>query len=508
MGDSLTGRTVTAAKWTYLSTFITAGLQVVVTAVLARLVAPEAFGLIAMSTLVLRFGQYFAQMGVGQAIVQRAELSDDHASAGFWSSVVIGGIFTAVAWALAPLAAKAFGSAELVPVLRWMSLTFIISGTSTTSFALLRRGMRFKAIALTDVAAYVLGYGGALGLAFSGAGVWALVFAGLGQATVSSILYNVLARPILVPVGRWQPYRELLGFGTAVSFISFLEFLNSNLDTMVVGRVAGPAQLGYYTRALSLTGLPMQYMSTSLSRVLLPSFSRVQDDPGRISRGYLTVIIVFAGLGLPVALGMSGASREIVGVLLGEQWAASVPVMRVVAVASVAAMLSHFGGILMEATARLRQKVALRLGQLTLLGVLLFALGRFGLVGYATAFAASEGLHLIAQTAVLIRVLSINPKALVRAYAPGATGGLAAGLLLYAESAVGQAVGVSPGAVLVAQVLSGACVLVATSLLVGEGSLYLAVRERMPGNPPASLRGVVGYADRVVGLAAVPEETC
>lgn len=502
MSGSLTSRTLNAAKWTYLSTFITAALQILVTAVLARLVAPEAFGLIAMSTLVLRFGQYFAQMGVGQAIVQRPELEPDHASAGFWSSLVIGVLFTSVAWLLSPLASRAFGDQALIPVLRWMSLSFVISGTSTTSFALLRRAMRFRAIAVTEIVAYVIGYGGALALAAGGAGVWALVFAGLCQTAVASLLYNVLARPRLVPVVRWQPYRELLGFGTAVSVISFLEFLNSNLDTMVVGRLAGAANLGYYTRALSLTGLPMQYMSTSLSKVLLPSFSRAQDDAGRLSRAYLTVITVFAGIGLPVGLGMSGAAREIVAVLLGPKWLASVPVMRIVAIASVAAMLSHFGGVLLEATARLKQKMLLRVGQLALFGAMLFALRRLGLVGFASAFAISEATQLVAQTVVIHRALPLSAGVLLRAYRPGLLGGVLAAALLYGESVAAAAVGAPAGIVLVAQVLTGALVLCGTAISVDRGSLYREIRGRMAGAPPLRVRLIVERLDRLTGWTA------
>lgn len=505
MSGSLTSRTLIAAKWTYLSTFITAGLQIVVTAVLARLLAPEAFGLVAMATLVLRFGQYFAQMGVGQAIVQRAELGDDHASAGFWSSVIIGALFTTLAWALAPLASQAFGNAELVSVLRWMSLSFLITGTSTTSFALLRRAMRFKAVAVVEVSAYVAGYGGALVLAATGAGVWALVFAGLCQTAVASVLYNLVARPILVPVGRWQPYRELLGFGTTVSFISFLEFVNSNLDTMVVGRFAGAANLGYYTRALSLTGLPMQYMSTSLSKVLLPSFSRAQDDSARVARAYLSVITVFAGIGLPVGLGMSGAAREIVAVLLGPQWGASVPVMRIVAVASVAAMLSHFGGIMLEATARLKEKLTLRLSQLALFGVALLLLGRFGLVGFAAAFAVSEAAQLVAQTVVISRALSVSARSLMRAYGPGLAGGVLAAVLLYGESLAGAAMSAPAGIVLIMQVLTGALVLCCSALYVNHGRLYREIRSRISSTPPLRVRSIVKRLDGLTGWSAGTE---
>lgn len=504
MTDDLTSKTLGSVKWTYLSTVVTGGLQIVVTAVLARLVAPSAFGLVAMATLVLRFGQYFAQMGVGQAVVQRADLTKRHEAAGFWASLVVGGLFAALAWAGAPAAAAAFKNAELTSVLRWMGLTFFVTGTSTVSFGLMRRAMRFKAIAITEIIAYVVGYGGAVVLALSGAGVWALVFAGLCQTAVSSVAYNFLAPVPFAPVAEWRTYRELLGFGTAVSVISFLEFMNSNLDTISVGRFAGSTSLGFYNRALSLTGLPMQYLSTSLSRVLLPSFSTIQKELERAGRAYIDLITMFAGVGLPIALGMSGAAREIVGVMLGPKWAASVPVMRIVAVASVAAMLSHFGGVLMEATAHLREKMALRAGQLVLFASLLLALGRFGLPGYATAFAISESTHLTAQTLVLLRIVSVRLRALLAAYLPGAAGGVVAAVLLYGESLAGRAASAPLGVMLVVQILTGSVVVLCAALWVRQGHLYKVARRRL-GRPGPKVERLLRWSDRVVGLVPPAE---
>src|SRR5665647_3263349 len=291
-------------KWTYLSTVVSFVMQLVLTAILARLLAPAAFGLIAMAWLVLRFGQYFAQMGIGQAIVQRQEISRAHIAAGFWSSVAVGAVFSLAVWVAAPLASVLFESPQLVPVLRAMGLTFALSGTSAAAGALLRRQMRFRGMAIADMAAYAAGYGVVgVTLALSGWGVWSLVAASLGQAAVVTVAYNALARPSVVPVLNWRPYRDLLGFGSLVSVISFLEFVNANLDTLAVGRIAGPTSLGYYSRALSLTGLPLVYMGTSLSRVLFPSFSKIQAETARLGRAYLSVITVFAGVGLPIALG-------------------------------------------------------------------------------------------------------------------------------------------------------------------------------------------------------------
>lgn len=491
----LTARTLRGAKWSYLATFINAGLQVVVTAILARLLAPSAFGLVAMAGLVLRFGQYFAQMGVGQAIVQRRELTPEHISAGLWASVTLGAAFSVLAWVTAPLAGVVFRSAALVPVLRIMGLTFFISGTATAANAILRRQMRFRAIAVSDIAAYVVGYAGVgVFMALSGLGVWSLVAAAFSQALISSVAYNILARPRAILAWSWRPYREILGFGSTVSIISFLEFLSANLDTIAVGRLAGPTRLGYYSRATSLTSLPMYYMSTSLSSVLFPSFSRVQADRDRLRRAYLSLMTAFAGIGLPIALGMSGAAREIVMVLLGPHWGPSIPVMRIVAVASAAAMLSHFGGVMLEATAQLRDKLIIRSGQLVVFAALLLGLSRFGLVGYAFAFATSEVLLHVVLAARVGALFHVAPGENVGAYVPGLLCGTCVWVVLYSESLLGTRFAVPSGATLVAQIASGALLLGFVGLRVGEGRVFRAMHERM-GVP--SREGFVGAVVRI-----------
>jgi lipopolysaccharide exporter len=495
---NLTKRTLRAAKWTYLSTIINAGLQVFITATLARLLVPEAFGLVAMGTLVLRFGQYFAQMGVGQAIVQRSSLETEHIRAGFWVSVLIGAAFSLGAWLGSPLAAIVFGSDELTTVLRAMGLTFFITGLSTTAFGMLRRQMRFRAIALAEMASYAVGYAGVgIALALLGHGVWSLVFASLCQSGLVTVLYNLLARPKIAPVTEWRPYRELLGFGSSVSVISFLEFLNSNLDTMVVGRFAGANFLGIYNRALSLTGLPMQYMSTSLSRVLLPSLSRVQTETKRLGTAYLRIITVFAGLGIPIALGMAGAAREIVVVVLGHQWSEAIPVMRIVAVASVAAMLSHFGGVVLEATAQLKDKFLMRIGQLVVFLAALLTLGRLGLVGYALAFAVSEvSLHSV-QAVRMSRLYDMRGSEQFSAYWPGLIGGIGTFAVLLLESWAGAALNSPPFLVLVLQFLSGLFILTLTILRAGHGRVFAVVERSLRESiQQQTVLRVLGWAGR------------
>lgn len=498
MNDGLGERTVQSAKWTYAAAFFSASMQVVVTAVLARLLNAADFGVVALAMLVMRFGQYFARMGIGQAIVQRKELTEKHLAAAFWLSVGVGGAFALLAVLCAPLAANAFNTPALQDVLPWMSLSFLIAGVSATSFGLLQRKMEFKAISLVESLAYLVGYGGAIALALAGAGVWSLVFASLSQAFVGSVAYNFLAKPVFRPTLRAKAYRDLLGFGSGISVISFMEFLGSNLDTMVVARLAGPTVLGFYTRALSLSTLPMHYMSSALSRVLLPSFSRMQTDIRRTGRAYLEVVTLFASVGMPMAAGMAGAAPEIVGVLLGPGWEPSVTVLRIVPLAAVAAMLAHFGGVLFDATAQLRVKFWLRLGQILFLVAMLYALSALGLIGFALAFALSELIHLIAQTIVLRRALRLTWRDVIGAYLPSAASSIAIGLTVFGLSSFADYLNLSPVVALLTEVAVAGALLLVSIVLLGRGRVWRMIRLRLGSVPIGVVERILRSFDRFV----------
>jgi lipopolysaccharide exporter len=248
---------------------------------------------------------------------------------------------------------------------------------------------------------------------------------------------------------------------------------------MLVGRLRGATPLGFYTRALNLTSLPMYYMSTSLSRVIYPSMSRVQADQARMRGAYLSVLTFFAGFGLPIVLGMSGAAREIITVLYGGKWADSIPVMRVVAIAAGLAMLSHFGGIVLEACARLKEKLMMRLGQLVLFGAALFAFARFGLVGFAVAFVLSETVFHAAVAWRVAVLAGISARRLGQAYWPGGVGGIVLCACAYGESLLGTWVAMPVLGVLAVQIVTGVVVMALVILRLGHGRLFSVLDERV-----------------------------
>lgn len=428
----LTSRTVSGLQWTYLRTIVASLLQIVVSAILARLLTPAAFGLLALGTLALRFVDYFARGGVTQAVVQKADLDDEDIRAAFVSGLGLATFFVLVAWVAAPLAAAVFTEPDLTGVLRWLSLNLLFFGAGATAEGLLRREMKFRTIATIEVTSYVVGYAGVgLILAARGFGVTALIAATLTQTAFETIVMYAVTRHPLRPGRRLAPYRAVLGFGSRVSVISFLEFLGDELDTMVVGRFAGTSPVGIYNRAFYLVRLPIYHLTTGLSSVLFPAFSSIQDDVARLRRGYLTSVRLTAAIIFPLTAGVTVAAREVILVLLGDQWIEAASLIPWLGLASAISMITHFSGVTAEARAALNAKLAITTAKVVMLLVLLALAVGGPLWRYGAALAAASVFEHVAYLWLMSRELDTGPWPLVWAYVPA----------LAAAALVGGAIG-------------------------------------------------------------------
>jgi lipopolysaccharide exporter len=413
----LSQRTLAGLQWTYLATAVGAVLQFGMTAVLARLLPPAAFGLVALAGLFLRFMDYFAKAGITQALVQKPDLSKIDIRAGFTLSAGLGTIFAALAIVASPLAASIGREPQLAPILQLLSLGLVANGLGAPSVALLRRRLQFKPLAIIDVASYTLGYVFVgLILAVAGAGVYALVAATLTQTLSKSLGAYAVVRHSIVPTFNGTSHRSILRFGARVSMVSFLEFLQSNLDTLAVGRWAGATQLGLYNRANLLADLPAYHLSTGLSRVLLPSFSAIQTDHRRLRDAYISAVSVTSAIILPLNAGMAVAANEIVLVVLGPNWIGSTHVLPWLLLASSIALTGHFAGIAAEAQAALNAKLIVAgLATAVLALLLLLARGQ-PLPAYGAALAATAAVSHFGYVTILKYTLRTTFAFLFRPY--------------------------------------------------------------------------------------------
>jgi O-antigen/teichoic acid export membrane protein len=488
--QNLASTAVRGVQWTTAATVLTAVMQIGYTAVMARLLDPAAFGLVAMAGVVLRFGSYFAEMGLGHALVQRTDIDAEDVRATFTASLGLGLAVAGLAWLAAPLAVFFLKNAAVVPLVRVQALGFILVGLGATATSLLRREMRFEAIAKIEVAAYVLGYGGVgITLATLGAGVWSLVVASLAQQFFAAALNYAVARHSLRFIFNREPYAKLLGYGSRVSVVGFLEFINGNLDTLLIGRLLGSVLLGIYNRAYMLLYLPMYFLTNSLARVAFPAFSKIQNDLPRVRALYLTSSTLVATIVLPVCAGVAVAAPELVQVLLGPRWAASVPILRVLCLSIPLSMTTLFAGVVADARANLHQKIVLNLEFMALLGSLFWLLKGYGLAGIAGAIGTGEVVRTFLYMRITHRDIHIPYSRLFAIYKPGLLNAAAVGLGLLAVAMVIRPLGLPPLVALLAQMAAGALVL---------GTVILRW-------PSAELRPMLQTAlGKLRGLSALP----
>lgn len=423
----LAATSVRGSGWLLLSTMITSALQLVSAAVLGRLLTPADFGVVAAAGLLIRVVYYFSQFGLGSALVQRPELSDDDVRAAAWLAVVIGAVATLGGVLAAPLLAALLHQPGSVRIAQFLSLSFLLTGIATTPLALLRRRLRFRAVAVLDVASYAIGYL-LFGLAavLAGAGVWSLVVAALGQAAVQALGCLLLApHPISL-----RPSRRALGpmarFGGQVSFVGLLEFWSLQLDSLGVARGRPAADLGQYTRG-TLLAYPVVQASLVTTRVLASAFARV-GDAGRLRQAYGDALALTATGSLTAAAVLAAGHDVLVRGLLGSQWAAAGAILPWLAGASALQALSQLPAVLCEARGVLRPKIWIQVAVLTVFAASVATAVHAGaqLWVYAACWLGSELVRQILYTALLTRRFAVRTSTVARVLGQAAVPALAA----------------------------------------------------------------------------------
>jgi len=316
----LKGRSVRGGAVTMAAQGARFFLQMGSTVVLARLLTPQDYGLIAMVTAVTGFVAMFKDMGLSMATVQRAEINHGQISTLFWINVLLSLCVMLVTAALAPAIAWFYGEPQLVWVTLALAGAFIFGGLTVQHQALLRRQMRFASLALIQIVSMLAGIITAIIAAFYGAGYWALVLMQLATAIASAIAVWAVCdwRPGL-PVRR-SGVRTMLAFGGNLTGFNLINYFVRNIDKVLIGKLLSSGTLGIYSKANNLLLLPLSQIKGPLSAVAIPVLSRLQDDPERYRRYYLKAIHFIAFITVPSVTFMIVMSKEVIQIVLGSQW--------------------------------------------------------------------------------------------------------------------------------------------------------------------------------------------
>lgn len=455
---------ISGAKWTGGATAITLVLQFVQIAVLARLLRPEDFGLVALAAVAVGFAQIYVDSGLSSAIVQRQDATREQLSSLYWLNVGAGVLVFCVLLLAAPLVAGFYDEPRLAGLIGWAAAAFLVLPWGQQFGMLLQKGLRFRALAGIDVLASATGVAVAIALAVLGYGVYSLVWGQLaGGAARTLALLNIGLR-------EWRPQLRFrsgdlagyLRFGSYQMGERTVNFLGANLDKLLIGFLVGPHGLGLYSMAYQLAMKPLRMFNPIVTRVTFPLFARVQDDDERLRSGYLEMIRVIALVLFPVYAGLIVLAQPLTLVLLGEDWLPMVPVFQTLGVLGVFYSLGNPIGTLLLAKGRVEIGFFLNLWSIALYASGIWFGRHWGVEGIAAGLLTAFVVGLF-PVGFWIRwlLVKMTPIRYLSAFAPMLLAALAAGAAVHLARAAGPA---GPAAQLAAFAVLGAALYLAIIL--------------------------------------------
>jgi PST family polysaccharide transporter len=317
-------------------TFVTQGANVVIqltsTLVLARLLKPTDYGIIAMVTAVTGFAGLFRDLGLSASIIQRDKLTEEQLSTIYWINVGLGALLTVVVASMSPLVGWFYGRPELNLVTAVVSLSFIIGSFGAQPGALLTRKMLFGRLAVAQLSGALVGLTVSIGMALNGFSYWSLAVGALTGGIVTSVLLNSLCgrRPGLAVRG--AGVRSMLRYGANITAFEVVNYFHRNLDNILIGRFWGADALGVYSRAYALLMFPINTLRGPINAVAFPAMSRLQDQPEQFRAYYREITAMLAFCSMPLTGFFFIAAAPVVRVTLGDGWQEVVQIFSVLAV--------------------------------------------------------------------------------------------------------------------------------------------------------------------------------
>jgi O-antigen/teichoic acid export membrane protein len=331
-GESLTQSAVRGFGWNLSGSVVRYGAGFLINVILARLLGPKPFGIVAIATIVISIGNLIVDSGLNASLVQKKELTPNDIKFVFTIQTILGiSIYLFIAL-IAPIIARLFGETDIIPVLRVLSLMIVLQSASQTSIGLLRRNFKFRQIQQAVLVSYLVGYL-LLGvpLAFSGKGVWSLVIAQLVQSLIYLIIvYWSAKHPIAFC---FRDKNKVTRFGINMLGANIANWIIASLDSVLLGKFFGSEVLGLYNRSMTLAFTPVNIVVSSSQSVIFSASSRSQESISKVRSAFLGVLSTFMIILFPFSITLSLLAEPIISVIYGSDWINAIPFLHVLALA-------------------------------------------------------------------------------------------------------------------------------------------------------------------------------
>lgn len=373
MEGSLRGKVIGSFFWVFIDSAGQRALQFIIGIILARILLPEEFGLVGMITVFITFSQLFVDSGFSFALIRKEKVSRIEYETVFWFNTFISILFFLLLWFASPYIAEFFNKPILSKIVKAVSLGLLINAAGSIQNIGLRRDLKFKELAVGGIASKLISGFIAILLAVKGIGVWALV--------LQQLINNFLRVGFMFFYNRLLPrlrfsfvkFKELFNFSSKLLYGGIVYSVVSNIYPVIIGKYFSASDVGFFDKAKTIQGFPVQFFTGIVQQVTLPSFSKIQNDNIRFKNAYRNAIkISFFAIILPLVLIVISA-KPLITVLLTEKWLPSVEILQILALGGMFYPLSALNVNIIGVKGRSDLVMYLQFSKdaLTILGVLI-----------------------------------------------------------------------------------------------------------------------------------------
>jgi len=306
-----------------------------------RLLSPHDYGLMEMAAVLIAFLTMMNELGLGAALIQRKDMDEGMMRQIFGLLLIINASFFFLSLSAAPLAADFFKEQRLIPVIRLLSVQFVMASFVIIPQSLIDREMLFKEKSIVELVSAIAGSLATLPLALSGWGVWSLVWGSLTLNLFRTVGLNLVRPYLKLPHFSFKGIGQAISFGGYVTIARILRFFYSQTDMIIVGKFLGRQLLGFYSVAMTLASLPMEKVSGIINQVAFPAFASIQTDIQKVSSHFLRSVRIMSLLAFPILWGISSIAPEFINLLLGKKWSVAIVPLQILSLVIPVRMVSN-----------------------------------------------------------------------------------------------------------------------------------------------------------------------
>jgi len=403
---SIAERSINGAAWMFGRTLLARVISLVAMAILARQLTPEMFGLAALASVLLLWMTATGETGISAyLIVSESEGVEELANGAFWLQTIITAVQATIAWLAIPLLERLYPDAPLRPLLLALIAVFVIRSMAAVPEALIAKRLQHKLLALRDSALDVGTAAASVALALADYGVWSLI--------LPSLLVQPVRLGLTLHLARWRPafrahtrlWRPMLHFSTHSLATNFLALAINEGDTLLIGRLLGTASLGLYNLAWQLSNIIGRTITSVVASMSLSALAMLKGEPDRLQASYMRILGVIAALVLPALCGLFVVADDVVHVVYGPTWAASVPILRALIVFTAVRACTSPAGNLFSIAGKPQLGTKLNLATAPVYLAAIYFGARWGIFGVAVAVSAVRTVGGLAAFTMSIRAI-------------------------------------------------------------------------------------------------------